>query len=448
MAHMSTPKALLTGAAGILVIAGVITLSVNDSHHPRLDPVSTGHPSVKEQPTSSSKTTTALGSTGTSSPTSTTTVPDAASGRNWVISGSDTLYISTNGVTYHEVNPPIAKGTQLVSAVASGSTVIAYAYSPQLLPGQPIDLDVSHDGGVTWSVEHVAVYGNPTNIHFVVAHGSVIGMMADTSNPGFTTLGEWFRTSNDGDTWTNPFPNSTPSNTPQGGPVTLVGSDLWVLGGGQAYDQLWLSTNDGVSWSQVHFPGESLDDIPSHGCQDVVYPSIAGQLSSGATVLVTAKVPDGGCTSNYLDVRAYATTNQGATWTAFGSFTTTQVGVHSGLRPNYVTVQGNSVWLATEPNPFVINSPTSPPQFVRITTSGAHNLVSLPITATRNSDTQSITVNANSQLQVTLVNYPPTNKPGTPPVISRSYISTNDGETWQPLSMHFLANGNPVAKKS
>jgi hypothetical protein len=449
LAHVSKQKALLTGAAGILVIAGVIALSVHDSHHPRSDPAPKSHPLVKGHPAGSSKTTTSLSATGTSSPTSASTVPYAASGTDWVISGSDTLYISTNGATYHEVNPPpISKGTQLVSAVVSGSTVIAYDYNPELLLGQPIDLDLSHDGGVTWSVEHVAVYGTPTNIHFVVAHGSVIGMMVDQIAPGAdATGGEWFQTSNDGDTWISLSPNPI-SNTPQGGPVTLVGSDLWVLGGGQGYDQLWLSTNNGASWSQVHFPGESLDDIPSHGCQDVVYPSIAGQLSSGATVLVTAKVPNGNCTSNYLDVTAYATTNQGATWTAFGSFTTTQVGVYTGLLPKYVTVQGNSVWLATVPNQFVTNPPASPPQFVHITTSGAHSLVSLSIAPIHDSGTESITVNANGQLQVTLVHFPPGSERTAPAVISRRYISTNDGETWQPLAMHFLRNGSPIAKKS
>ncbi|WP_298344358.1 hypothetical protein [Ferrimicrobium sp.] len=445
MAHFGKQKALLAGAAGILITAGVVTLSFNDSHHPWSDPAPKSSSSVKGHPAGSSKTTTSLSSTSTSSPTSASTVPDAASGTDWVISGSDTLYISTNGVTYHEVNPPLPKGTQLRSAVVSGSTVIAYDYNPQQLPlGQPIDLDLSHDGGVTWSVEHVAVYGTPTNVHFVVAHGSVIGMMVDQSNPGAMTGGEWFQTNNDGDTWINPLPNAS-SNTPQGGPVTLVGSDLWLLG--SAYDQLWVSTNNGASWSQVHFPGESLDDITIPGCQDIVYPSIAGQLSSGATVLVTAKVPNGNCTSNYLDVTAYATTNQGATWTAFGSFTTTQVGVQSGLTPKYVTVQGNSVWLATVPNQFV-TTPASPPQFVRITTSGAHSLVSLPIAAIHDSGTESIAVNANDQLQVTLVHFPPISERTAPPVISSSYISTNDGETWKPLAMHFLRNGNPIAKKS
>ncbi|WP_298207987.1 sialidase family protein [Ferrimicrobium sp.] len=449
MAHFSKQKALLTGAVGVLVIAGVIALSVNDSHHPRLTPASKSHPLVNGHPAASSRTTTSLSSTGTSSPTSASTVPDAASGTDWVVSGSDTLYLATNGVTYHEVNPPLPKGTQLVSAVVSGSTVITYDYNPQQLPpGQPLDLDLSHNGGVTWSVEQVNAYGDPTNVHFVVAHGSVIGMMVDTLAPGAnSTGGEWFQTNNDGETWTNPFLNASPSNAPQGGPVTLVGSDLWVLGGGQGYDQLWLSTNNGASWSQVHFPGESLDDIPSHGCQDIVYPSIAGQLSSGATVLVTAKVPNGNCTSNYLDVTAYASTNQGATWTAFGSVTTTQVSVHSGLLPKYVTVQGNSVWLATVPNQFVINPPPSPPQFVRITTNGAHSLVSLPIAPTSDGGAESITVNPNDQLQVTLVHIPPINE-RAPTVISRRYISINDGETWKPLAMHFLANGSPVAKKS
>jgi hypothetical protein len=450
MARFGKQQALLIGAAGILVIAGVIALFEHDSHRPRLDSAPKNHPLSKGHP-GSTKTTTSLSSAGTSSPTSASTVPDVSSGTDWVISGSDTLYISTNGVTYHEVNPPLPKGTRLRSAVVSGSTVIVFDYSPVYVPGQPpitpIDLDVSHDSGVTWSLVHVVnqTLPSPTNVHFVVAHGSVIGMMVDAIAPGAETGGEWFQTNNDGNSWIDP----SPKTYIQGGPVTLVGSDLWVLGGGQGYDQLWLSTNDGASWSRVHFPGESLDDTPTQGCQDIVYPDIAGQLSSSGTVLVTAKVPTGSCTSNYLDVTAYATTNQGATWTAFGSYTTTQVGVHSGLRPNYVTVQGNSVWLATVPNQFVTNPPPSPPQFVRIATSGSASLVSLPATSTTAElVTESITVNATGQLQVTLVHFPAISELTAPPVISRSYISTNDGATWQPLSMHFLANGSPVAKKS
>jgi len=362
-----------------------------------------------------------------------------ALGHDWRITPSGKLYISIDGQTYYQVDPPnlVPQAASMATVVVTSSTVMVYPLPPQSQANPQLTVDVSHDGGSTWSQVQLpaAFTPDPADGQFVVSHGSVVGLLVnDETMPDFLQ-GQWYQTSNDGVSWTE---YHTPQNT-GGSQITQAGSTLWLLAG-PAQQQLDESTNGGVSWSAVHFPGESLDKKTGSGCLYQVYPSIAGELTSGQTVLVTSKGGDGGCNGNTpVTTAAYESANNGTTWQEITSFTGTGQAVESP--PSVALVQGDSIWVTPELN--------GQPQLLRIQTNGSYSLVSAPPgpSGAKYSGPSSLFVNAQGQLQVTLAGQVDIPSPN-PPRVTTTYVSPNQGQTWQKLSVRFLANGSPIPKQS
>jgi len=429
-------KLLLSGAAGVLVIAGLTAFVLNNNHaHP-----TTSH-SVTHEPkgTRGNRANARLSSARAGAVASTPPSQFEALGHDWRITPSGKLYISIDGQTYYQVDPPnlVPQAASMTTVVVTGSTVMVYPMPPQSQANPQLTVDVSHDGGSTWSEVHLpaAFTGNPADGEFVVSHGSVVGLLVnDETMPDFLQ-GQWYQTSNDGVSWTE---YHTPQNT-GGSQITQVGSTLWLLAG-PAQQQLDESTNGGVSWSAVHFPGESLDEKTGSGCIDQVYPSIAGELTSGQTVLVTSEGPNGGCTGSSIPVTttAYESANNGTTWQLIASYTGAGVAIES---PPFVTlVQGNSIWIALDL--------TGQPRSLRIQTNGSYSLVPDPAgpSSANYSEPYSLFVNAQGQLQLTLagqVNVPSPNAPRA----TATYVSSDQGKTWQRLPVRFLASGSPIPKQ-
>jgi hypothetical protein len=436
---MSKPlnrKLLSSGAAGVLVIAGLTAFVLNNDHARP----TTSH-SVTHEPkgTRGNRASAKLSSAGTNPASSATPSQFAALGHDWRITPSGKLYISTNGQTYYQVDAPnlVPQAASMATVVVTGSTVMVYPMPPQSQANPQLTVDVSHDGGSTWSEVHLpaAFTSDPADGQFVVSHGSVVGLLVnDETMPDFLG-GQWYQTSNDGTSWTE---YHTLHNT-GGSQITQVGSTLWLLAG-PAQQQLDESTNGGVSWSAVHFPGESLDGKTGSGCLYQVYPSIAGELPSGQTVMVTSKGPNGGCNGNMpVTTAAYESANNGTTWQEITSFTGTGQAVESP--PSVALVQGDSIWVT-------VPGPNGQSELLHIQANGSHSLVSDPSgpSGAKYSGPSSLFVNAKGQLQVTLAGRVDIPSPNAPMVTS-TYVSSDQGKTWRRLPVRFLASGSPVLKQ-
>jgi hypothetical protein len=378
-------------------------------------------------------------SAAATNPASSATPPQfAALGHDWRITPSGKLYISTNGQTYYPVDPPnlVPQAASAATVVVTGSTVMVYPMPPQSQVNPQLSVDVSHDGGSTWSEVQLpaAFTSGPADGQFVVSHGSVVGLLVnDETMPDFLQ-GQWYPTSNDGTSWTE---YHTLHNI-GGSQITQVGSTLWLLAGA-AQQQLDESTNGGVSWSAVHFPGESLDEKTGSGCLYQVYPSIAGELPSGQTVMVTSKGPDGGCNGNLpVTTAAYESANNGATWQEIASFT----GIGQAIEgpPLVALVGGDSIWVTPDLN--------GQPQLVRFQSNGSYSLVSDPPgpSGAKYFGPSSLFVNAQGQLQVTLAGQVDIPSP-TAPRVTATYVSSDQGKTWRRLPVRFLASGSPIPKQ-
>jgi len=435
---MSKPlnrKLLLSGAAGVLVIAGLTAFVLNNDHARP----TTSHSVVHEpKGTRGNRASAKLSSAGTNPASSATPPQFATLGHDWRITSSGKLYISTNGQTYYQVDPPnlVSQAASMATVVVTGSTVMVYPLPPQSQANPQLTVDVSHDGGSTWSEVHLpaAFTSDPADGQFVVSHGSVVGLLVnDETMPDFLG-GQWYKTSNDGTSWTE---YHTPQNS-GGSQITQVGSTLWLLAG-PAQQQLDESTNGGVSWSAVHFPGESLDKKTGSGCLYQVYPSIAGELPSGQTVMVTSKGPDGGCNGNMpVTTAAYESANHGTTWQEITSYTGTGQAVESP--PSVALVQGDSIWVTPDLN--------GQAQLLRIQTDGSYSLVSDPPgpSGAKYSGPSSLFLNAQGQLQLTLAGQVDIPSPNAPRVTA-TYVSSDQGKTWRSLPVRFLASGSPIPKQ-
>jgi len=427
---------LLAGLAAVLVIAGLTAFVLNNNHaHP-----TTSH-SVTHEPKGArgNRANARLSSARAGAVASTPPSQFEALGHDWRITPSGKLYISIDGQTYYQVDPPnlVPQAASMATVVVTSSTVMVYPLPPQSQANPQLTVDVSHDGGSTWSEVQLpaAFTPDPADGQFVVSHGSVVGLLVnDETMPDFLQ-GQWYQTSNDGVSWTE---YHTPQNT-GGSQITQVGSTLWLLAG-PAQQQLDESTNGGVSWSAVHFPGESLDKKTGSGCLYQVYPSIAGELTSGQTVLVTSRGGDGGCNGNTpVTTAAYESANNGTTWQEITSFTGTGQAVESP--PSVALVQGDSIWVTPELN--------GQPQLLRIQTNGSYSLVSAPPgpSGAKYSGPSSLFVNAQGQLQVTLAGQVDIPSPN-PPRVTATYVSSDQGKTWGRLPVRFLASGSPIPKQS
>ena len=136
---------------------------------------------------------------------------------------------------------------------------------------------------------------------------------------------------------------------------------------------------------------------------------------------------------------AYESANNGTTWQEITSFTGTGQAVESP--PSVALVQGDSIWVT-------VPGPNGQSELLHIQANGSHSLVSDPSgpSGAKYSGPSSLFVNAKGQLQVTLAGRVDIPSPNAPMVTS-TYVSSDQGKTWRRLPVRFLASGSPVLKQ-
>jgi hypothetical protein len=239
------------------------------------------------------------------------------------------LEITQNeGQSFSLVNPPIVS-SGITDVVVSGTdlTVAGVDYSSSDAVG-PFQLETAYsvDGGSTWTkVTPPAPFsGAQAGVaQLVTSDGALIGMLLTDQTSSAFSQGDWYSTSDNGQTWSE-------FQAPCGGTVTDIAGNLWLVGG-PLNNELYLSTDLGRTWSHV--------TVPTSAVPEGAALSIPGALSDGDIVLATTTPSQ---VSGAPEVAVYTSSDLGQTWNPLG-----QTSLPGSIGQGVVTassVAGGSVW--------------------------------------------------------------------------------------------------------
>jgi hypothetical protein len=257
-------------------------------------------------------------------------------GSGWALTTKGLEVTSNGGASFALVHTPVPITT--IGDVTVDSSTIVLAGSKDFTPW----VQYSSDSGATWTAATLPVgSGNAGGVRLVAKNGTVVGMMVtDVTSSNFSS-GEWYATSDGGQTWTH-------HAAPSGGSVTASNGNLWLVGGPQA-NLLYESSDAGSTWSKV--------SLPQAVSADGAALTVPGALSDGDVVLV-ALIPTSNSGSTFgLDV--YQSSDQGASWT-LGASTSYHGSIGSGVSAPSI-ISSDVVWIGT---------PSGKPRLFRYTKGG------------------------------------------------------------------------------
>ena len=180
----------------------------------------------------------------------------------WQSTGHGFYRTEDMGETWTQVRPPgwSATAAGLVTAVDAETMYAA-------LPGPPVTIAATHDGGVSWAqatIDDPSIVGGPLFSFRTADQGTA------TFSGGETEL-RVYETTDGGRTWAGPVVVTAPSNSTGGGIEGPVGGVMWISNGkadNKPFDNtLHLSMDGGVTWKERSLPiGDAApkDELKSH----------------------------------------------------------------------------------------------------------------------------------------------------------------------------------------
>jgi hypothetical protein len=212
-------------------------------------------------------------------------------------------------------NTIVAAGVDLTTSTSSGEATLETAYSL--------------DGGTSWTeVQPPAPLNGAavSSAQIVATGGSAIGMMATLQSGSAFSEGDWYSSSNGGQSW-----SETPA--PSGGTVTDIGGTLWLVGG-PVNSQIYSSSDFGATWV-------AMTPLSGIGSGTVAAYTIPGSLSNGDVVLV-ATVPN--AATGAPQVTIFTSGNAGGNWSVLSPAMTLPGSVGVGVTTP-ASIADGTVWL-------------------------------------------------------------------------------------------------------
>ena len=216
----------------------------------------------------------------------------------WVLTDDGLLWTSGSPGTSRRITPanqaPGAIGAVFFLDGPHGWAATATGRTEQ---GTELTVFRTEDNGSTWTSAKLTTSpgaSDPTSFSFVdPRHGWLLVDVESSSN---FNLGELYRTSDGGSTWSK-------ISAPSGGTIRFATQSLGFLAGGPAGDKLYVTRDGGSSWQPqtVQLPQGFADAVPVYGTP----------VFTGARVGVLAVTVSGTAASAVV---FYATTDAGASW--------------------------------------------------------------------------------------------------------------------------------------
>lgn len=164
----------------------------------------------------------------------------------WVL-GKSTLAVTRDGGAHWTQLPlPPTALTNTIYSIAVLPTETVVASSPD--PVVSVLVNVALTGSSAWesSVVPLVVYGQVGTLQIVDLNGSLAGVMVNLTTSVQFSQGVWLAAPPGTSGW-HAYP------TPDGGTITDIGGDLWLVGGVQN-QVIDASTDQGSTWTQITLP--------------------------------------------------------------------------------------------------------------------------------------------------------------------------------------------------
>lgn len=249
----------------------------------------------------------------------------APDGRGWALTTAGLELTSNGGKSFRVVKPPIpAPAITGVAVFADQVTVAGIVFDSS---GPRLEVTYSDDGGSSWAEATLPAAFNPGSAELVSNGGSVIGMLVTSVTSSAFSEGVWYSTTDNGRRW-------SVSAAPCGGTAVDIAGDLW-LAGGVLNNQLYMSLNNGRTWTLVSNPVSRSSGQPGL--------SVPGALGNGDVVLVST-IPSP--TSSAPEVNVYTSGDLGRSWKVFTKTMTLGGSVGSGVTTP-ASVADGAIWLGS-----------------------------------------------------------------------------------------------------
>ncbi|KPV45598.1 WD40/YVTN/BNR-like repeat-containing protein [Alicyclobacillus ferrooxydans] len=262
----------------------------------------------------------------------------------WMLTKSGLMHTSDGGRTWNQTHLPIqGKPYNEVISVLNGAAVRVAAGVVTNSHGV-IEIFRSEDNGVTWQTttinENLPGKGNGQVPATLTFSDSKDGWMT-TSVPNFgmggTQPGALYRTTNGAESWQRMQPSGFTNGTVPFQWITFINSTVgFTIGAPQinadagvtnGHDQLYQTTDAGISWTKVDLA------LPPANRIDILQPQFTGNTGYLAVLMPQSN----GTTSLNL----FRSTNDGATWKQVNAFAVAK-GIGNGVT---MSVNAESVWL-------------------------------------------------------------------------------------------------------
>ena len=273
-------RATVGSIAALLITAAILALGLSrmgSQHSP--EPASNGSPVAL-----------LASSVSTTSATSPPVAGILSNGDGWALTTIGLELTTDGGQSFKHVQTPTLYSRIQGVAWNGSNLVIAW------VTGGQVDVAYSPDQGATWVTEPSLPTQIPAgSIDLVTQNGLPIGMLVTEESSSNFSYGAWFKTTDNGRTWSE-------YSAPSGGTVTIAGGSLWLVGGPTS-GLLFQSSDNGTSWSRAVLP------LTVSATQSAI--SIGGALGSGAVVLVAAAPST---VSNTVVLTAFSSSDSRNSW--------------------------------------------------------------------------------------------------------------------------------------
>jgi len=265
-------------------------------------------------------------------------------GEGWAVAGGRLLWTNTNGESWSDITPAGAD-------IADGGVSFLNSQYGWVVDSDQYSVTVyrTSDGGADWQVSSTTVTrqtGGGASLTFMSPSTGWIDVPVVSSSNWPTGL--LLKTVDGGRTWTDDTPRQIPPGFPfASGPIEFVSSTAGYLVGGPT-NQLYESSDSGLSWSVV-----SLS--PPSGYAGATVEASAPPTVVGSDLVLPATLVRG---NGAPTVQAfYVSTDQGASWAAAAS-SNSAAGTGDAFLPSFV---GADNWYFSPGGSALIRYPASTP---------------------------------------------------------------------------------------